>query len=130
MPPTSFADDADALRSLLAEAGPASRLYLTPLALVPGTAAVQMRAQGEACAIAGGPLAAAAMELCIRDGSSVRRELVGTVRCSSPSVATTGWEPVVAGYPARPTGAWRARCPPRSKVRTNTVQEDNAEWPR
>jgi dihydropteroate synthase len=60
----------------LAEAGPAARLYLRPVALVAGRIAVTMVAGGAAQPIAGGALAMTAGEIHVRAQGRVRRVVV------------------------------------------------------
>ncbi len=73
MPPVSFPADMEELSRALAAAGPSASLYLNPVALVSGDIAAAMLAQGEAALIAGGPLAATAVELHVRNGGTACR---------------------------------------------------------
>jgi dihydropteroate synthase len=57
----------------LADLPVGTRIYLRPIGLLNGSAAEGMRAEGRACALAGGPLAFPACEVQIRGRESTRR---------------------------------------------------------
>lgn len=70
-------DEIDQLDHASAEAGPAARVYLRPLALVAGHVATAVIARGDAQPIAGGPLAMTAGEIHFRGDRGIRRVVAG-----------------------------------------------------
>ncbi|MFZ5790402.1 MAG: dihydropteroate synthase [Pseudomonadota bacterium] len=78
----AFRETLAGLERDLADAGSAARLYLQPVGLVTGAVARVMIADGRACAVAGGPLAATAGEVAIRTGNRIRRIVIGMAELS------------------------------------------------